>query len=153
MFVDHKRRFWLLGLIVPLLPFGAFFLVRATGLGLFWWFGPIFVYGVIPVLERRYTEADSDSQRERLEQYMREVACRACKGARLKPESLAVTLGGLNIWELTRQSIRDELRFLEHIDLTEREHMIAERMLKEIRARLHARLAEASSTGSAGDDD
>ena len=92
--------------------------------------------GVIPVLERRYTEADSDSQRERLEQYMREVACRACKGARLKPESLAVTLGGLNIWELTRQSIRDELRFLEHIDLTEREHMIAERMLKEIRARL-----------------
>ena len=51
MFVDHKRRFWLLGLIVPLLPFGAFFLVRATGLGLFWWFGPIFVYGVIPVLE------------------------------------------------------------------------------------------------------
>jgi excinuclease ABC subunit A len=92
--------------------------------------------GVLPVLERRHAESESDSQRERLEQYMREVACRACKGARLRPESLAVTLGGLNIWELTRQPIRDELQFLDHIDLTEREHMIAERMLKEIRARL-----------------
>src|SRR5437660_1761197 len=55
--------------------------------------------GVIPVLERRYTEAESDAQRERMEQYMREVPCRACKGARLKPESLAVTLGGINIWQ------------------------------------------------------
>jgi excinuclease ABC subunit A len=67
---------------------------------------------------------------------MREVPCRACKGARLKPESLAVTLGGLSIWELTRQAIRDEMAFLDQIQLTEREHMIAERMLKEIRARL-----------------
>ena len=92
--------------------------------------------GIIPNVERRYRETESDSQRARLEQYMREVACRACKGARLKPESLAVTMGGLNIWELTRQSIRDELSFLERIDLSEREHMIAERMLKEIRARL-----------------
>jgi excinuclease ABC subunit A len=92
--------------------------------------------GVIPVLERRHQESESDSQRERLEQYMREVPCRACKGARLKPESLAVTLGGINIWQLTTRSIRQELDFLEHIELTEREHMIAERMLKEIRARL-----------------
>src|SRR5712692_4811073 len=92
--------------------------------------------GVIPVVERRFAESESDSQRQRLEQFMREIPCRACKGARLKPESLAVTLGGLNIWELTRQAIRDELQFLDHIDLTEREHMIAERMLKEIRARL-----------------
>jgi excinuclease ABC subunit A len=92
--------------------------------------------GVIPNLERRYTEAESDAARERLEQYMREVACRACKGARLKPESLAVTVGGLNIWQLTSQSIRDEVRFLDRLELTEREHLIAERILKEIRARL-----------------
>jgi len=92
--------------------------------------------GVIPVLERRYGEAESDGQRERLEQFMREVPCRACKGARLKPESLAVTVGGLNIWQFTTKSIRDELTFLADLQLTEREHMIAERILKEIRARL-----------------
>jgi excinuclease ABC subunit A len=92
--------------------------------------------GVIPVLERRYSEADSDSQRERLEQYMREVPCRACKGARLKPETLAVTVGGLNIWELTRQCIKDQVEFIDDLKLTEREHMIAERILKEIRARM-----------------
>ncbi len=92
--------------------------------------------GVIPNLERRYRETDSESQRARLEQYMRQVACRTCKGARLKPESLAVTLGGLNIWELTSQSVRDEAAFLDRIQLSEREHMIADRMLKEIRARL-----------------
>jgi excinuclease ABC subunit A len=92
--------------------------------------------GVIPNLERRYKETDSESQRQRMEQYMREVACRACKGARLKPETLAVTLGGINIWELTTQSVRDEIFFLDDLELTEREHMIAERILKEIRARL-----------------
>jgi len=92
--------------------------------------------GVIPVVERRYKESDSDAKRERLEQYMREVPCRTCKGARLKPESLAVTLGGLNIWELTRKPIRDEIAFLDQMQLSEREHLIAERMLKEIRARL-----------------
>jgi len=92
--------------------------------------------GVIPNVERRYHETDSESQRERLEQYMREVPCRACKGARLKPESLAVTIGGINIWELTRQSVKDEVAFLDRLRISEREHMIAERILKEIRARL-----------------
>jgi excinuclease ABC subunit A len=92
--------------------------------------------GVIPVLERRYKDSESDAQRERMEQFMREVACRSCKGARLKPETLAVTIGGLNIWELTRQSVGDEVRFLDQLQLSERELMIAERMLKEIRARL-----------------
>jgi excinuclease ABC subunit A len=92
--------------------------------------------GVIPVLERRYKDSESDAQRERMEQFMREVACRSCKGARLKPETLAVTIGGLNIWELTRQSVGDEVRFLDQLLLSERELMIAERMLKEIRARL-----------------
>jgi excinuclease ABC subunit A len=92
--------------------------------------------GVIPNLERRYGEAESDSARERLEQYMRDVACRACKGARLRPESLAVTIGGINIWQFTTKSIRDEVAFLDQLELTDREYMIAERILKEIRSRL-----------------
>jgi excinuclease ABC subunit A len=92
--------------------------------------------GVIPNLERRYGEAESDSARERLEQYMREVPCRACKGARLRPETLAVTIGDISIWELTRRSIRDEVVFLDQLQLSDREHMIAERILREIRARL-----------------
>src|SRR5919198_4749755 len=92
--------------------------------------------GIVPNVERRHDEAGSDTQRERLEQYMREVPCRACKGARLRPESLAVTVGGLNIWELTRMSIRDSLRFVDTVELLDREQMIAERLLKEIRERL-----------------
>jgi excinuclease ABC subunit A len=92
--------------------------------------------GVIPNIERRHGESMSDSQRERLEQFMREVPCRACHGARLKPETLAVTVSGTNIWELTRMSIRDTLTFIGSMDLSEREHLIAERLLKEIRSRL-----------------
>jgi excinuclease ABC subunit A len=92
--------------------------------------------GVIPVMERRYAESDSDAQRERLEQYMREVPCRSCKGARLKPESLAVTVGGSNIYELTARSIVDIVETLDHLELGDREHLIADRLLKEIRARL-----------------
>src|SRR4029079_18886350 len=86
--------------------------------------------------ERRHDEAESDTARDRLEQYMREVACRTCKGARLKPETLAVTVGGSNIWELTRRPIDEEGRFLDELRLTDREHMIAERILREIRARM-----------------
>ncbi|MFL5799903.1 MAG: excinuclease ABC subunit UvrA [Actinomycetota bacterium] len=92
--------------------------------------------GVIPNIERRHTEAMSDSQRERLEQYMREVPCRACHGARLKPESLAVTVSGLNISELTHRSIKATLEFIGHMELSDRERQIAERLLKEIRSRL-----------------
>jgi excinuclease ABC subunit A len=92
--------------------------------------------GIVPNVERRHDEAGSDTQRERLEQYMREVPCRACKGARLRPESLAVTVGGLNIWQLTRMSIRESLRFVETVELSDRERMIAERLLKEIRERM-----------------
>jgi excinuclease ABC subunit A len=92
--------------------------------------------GVVNNVERRHQETDSESQRERLEQFMREIPCRACKGMRLRPESLAVTVGGLNIAELTGLSIRKTLAFVDDIDLTEREHMIAERLLKEIRERL-----------------
>ncbi len=92
--------------------------------------------GVLPNLERRYKETDSDASREKLEQFMREIPCRACKGARLRPETLAVTVGGLNISQLTDLSIRKTLGFLDPIELSEREEMIAERLLKEIRARL-----------------
>ena len=92
--------------------------------------------GVIPNLERRHVETDSDAAREKLEQFMRETPCRACKGARLRPETLAVTVGGANISQLTDRSIRGTLGFLDALELSEREEMIAERLLKEIRARL-----------------
>jgi excinuclease ABC subunit A len=92
--------------------------------------------GVVPNVERRHSQAESDTQRERLEQFMREVPCRSCKGARLKPESLAVTVGGVNISELTTMSIRDTLEFVQQVELSDRERMIAERLLKEIRERL-----------------
>nr|MBA3690355.1 excinuclease ABC subunit UvrA [Actinomycetota bacterium] len=92
--------------------------------------------GVVWNIERRHGETDSDSQRDKLEQFMREIPCRACGGARLKPETLAVTLDGVNISELTRRSIRDTLAFVESMDLSEREAMIAERLLREIRSRL-----------------
>jgi excinuclease ABC subunit A len=92
--------------------------------------------GVLPAVERRHVETDSESQRERLEEFMREVPCRACGGARLRPESLAVTVGDVNISELTDRSIRDTLTFTRQARLTEREQMIAERLMKEIRERL-----------------
>jgi excinuclease ABC subunit A len=92
--------------------------------------------GVLPVVERRHAETDSESQREKLEQFMREIPCRACGGARLKPETLAVRIGGLNIAQLTERSIRDTLAFFGEVELSEREHMIAERLVKEIRSRL-----------------
>jgi excinuclease ABC subunit A len=92
--------------------------------------------GVLPVVERRHAETDSDSQREKLEQFMREIPCRACGGARLKPETLAVRIGGINIAQLTERSIRDTLAFFDVVELSEREHMIAERLVKEIRSRL-----------------
>jgi excinuclease ABC subunit A len=92
--------------------------------------------GVLPAVERRHAETESDSQRDKLEQFMREIPCRTCEGARLRPESLAVTVGGQNIARLTSRSIRDTLAFTDTMDLSEREHMIAERLLKEIRERL-----------------
>jgi excinuclease ABC subunit A len=92
--------------------------------------------GVVDNVGRRHHETDSEAQREKLEQFMREIPCRACKGTRLRPESLAVTVGGLNIAELTDLSIRDALTFTQSVELSDRERMIAERLLKEIRSRL-----------------
>ena len=92
--------------------------------------------GVIPYIERRHAEAETDTSRERFAGYMREVPCRACKGARLKPTSLAVTIGGKNIAELSGMPIDAAAEFLSHLKLTEREQQIAERVLKEINERL-----------------
>jgi excinuclease ABC subunit A len=94
--------------------------------------------GALAMIERRHDETDSDYARARYEQYMREVPCRACKGARLRPESLAVTVGDQNIAELTALSVERSLQFLQELrtKLTDRERMISERLLKEIRARL-----------------
>ena len=94
------------------------------------------IEGAIPNIERRHDETDSDSARDRMEQFMREIPCRACKGARLRPETLAVTIGDKNISQMTDLAIRDALAFTDEMGLSEREEMIAERLLKEIRARL-----------------
>jgi excinuclease ABC subunit A len=92
--------------------------------------------GVVPFLERRHAETDSEFSREKYEGYMREVPCPACGGARLKPEVLAVTLGGKSIAEVSGYSIGDASDFLRKLELTERERLIAERVLKEVHARL-----------------
>jgi excinuclease ABC subunit A len=92
--------------------------------------------GVVPFLERRHAETDSEFSREKYEGYMREVPCPACGGARLKPEVLAVTLGGKSIAEVSSYSIGDASVFLRSLELSERERLIAERVLKEVHARL-----------------
>jgi excinuclease ABC subunit A len=92
--------------------------------------------GVIPWLERRHSEAESDRTREQIEGYMREVPCPECGGSRLRPATLAVKVGGQNIHEVTSLPIRDSARFFADLDLSERDRMIAERVLKEVNERL-----------------
>ncbi|MBA8826023.1 excinuclease ABC subunit A [Saccharopolyspora lacisalsi] len=97
--------------------------------------------GVIPFLERKLEQTESDYSREKYEGYMRDVPCPACDGARLKPEILAVTMdnaeyGELSIAELSALSVRDCSAFLNALRLGEREEMIAGRVLKEVQARL-----------------
>ena len=92
--------------------------------------------GVIPWLERRHQDAESDRSREQIEGYIREVPCAACDGARLRPESLGVTVGGINIYELGELSIRKAADFLGSIELTERDRMIADAVEKEVNERL-----------------
>ncbi|WP_288849869.1 excinuclease ABC subunit UvrA, partial [uncultured Mitsuokella sp.] len=93
--------------------------------------------GVMPLLARRYHETDSDEMRESYENYMTEIPCKACHGARLKPETLAVTVGGKNIDEVTRMTIREADAFFTQLTLTPREAKIARQILKEIHARLN----------------
>ena len=92
--------------------------------------------GVIPWIKRRHESADSDWTREQFEGYMREVPCSACDGARLKPFTLAVTINDRNISQICEMSIADSAEFLAGLELSDRDRMIAERVTKEINARL-----------------
>ena len=92
--------------------------------------------GVIPFIHRRHEETDSDYSRDKYEAYMREISCEKCNGARLKPEVLAVTIGDKNISQICELSIADCATFLKQITLNKREAQIAERVMKEVNARL-----------------
>ncbi|HVM39762.1 MAG TPA: excinuclease ABC subunit UvrA [Acidimicrobiia bacterium] len=92
--------------------------------------------GVIPWVKRKHDEAESESMREAMEGYMRLVPCLECEGARLRPLSLAVTVGERNIREVCDLSIRDCAEFFAGLHLSEREKLIAERVLKEVNERL-----------------
>jgi len=116
--------------------------------------------GVIPQMRRRYATSGSNLVRDRIEQYMSPNACASCGGARLRPEILAVTVGGKSIHELTEMSIEDALGFLESVELTATEAFIAERAVAEICARLkflvdvgvgYLHLARAAGTLSGGE--
>jgi len=92
--------------------------------------------GVMPLLARRYSETNSDTMREEYESYMSTTPCPVCHGARLKPEVLAIKVGGKNISEVTAMTIRECDAFFRNLELTQREQKIAVQILKEINARL-----------------
>ena len=92
--------------------------------------------GVVPWLQRRHADAESDSQREQVEGYMREVPCPECGGARLKPFSLGVTVGDHSLADLGEMSIGEAAKALAGLELSERDRIIAERVVKEINARM-----------------
>jgi excinuclease ABC subunit A len=92
--------------------------------------------GVVQWIERRHSDTDSDWSREKYEGYMRDVPCAACAGARLKPEVLAVTIGGKSIADVCALSVGDCHEFIAELELNDRQRMIAERVLKEVNARL-----------------
>jgi excinuclease ABC subunit A len=105
-------------------------------------FGRVRVYqtgyeGIVPNLERRHREAQSDAAREEIEAYMSTHPCPACQGMRLKRESLAVTIDGKNIADVTAMSVGDIYGYFDHLRLTERDAFIARQLLKEIKERLH----------------
>ena len=116
--------------------------------------------GVINNLERRYHETTSEYSRAEIEAHMSVFKCPECNGARLRKESLGVTVGGINIDEFTKKSINDEIEFLDNIQLSERDNMIAHQIIKEIRSRLdflssvgldYLTLARPSATLSGGE--
>ncbi|HET9325108.1 MAG TPA: excinuclease ABC subunit UvrA [Gaiellaceae bacterium] len=116
--------------------------------------------GIVSNLQRRYRDTDSSSMRERIEEYMSFRPCPECNGARLKPEVLAVTVGGENIHEFTKMSVTRALAFLDALQLTETEELIGRRIIKEIRERLtfldnvgvgYLQLDRASATLSGGE--
>lgn len=92
--------------------------------------------GLIRNVERRYRETGSESSKQEYETFMQITPCSACKGQRLKPEALAVTVGDKNIYEITSMSIAKLTEFMEHLELTKTQQMIGSQVLKEIRARI-----------------
>ncbi|MFQ5795162.1 MAG: excinuclease ABC subunit UvrA [Candidatus Bipolaricaulia bacterium] len=92
--------------------------------------------GVIPHLERRYRESESDWARQEVERFMRARPCQDCHGRRLRPESLAVTVGEKNIMEVTALSVKEAHRFFETLELSDRDRLIAHQVFKEIQSRL-----------------
>ena len=92
--------------------------------------------GVVPYLRRRHTESESDSQREQVEGYMREIPCPSCDGARLNPLSLACLVDGMSIFDVCSLSIGEAAKVIAGLQLSERDQMIADRVVKEVNARL-----------------
>lgn len=93
--------------------------------------------GIIADMNRRHNEAWGDAQRERIEEkFMSISGCKACRGQRLRPEALGVTVGGKNIWELTQLSVAESVDFFDKIELSESQKKIGEQVLKEIKSRL-----------------
>ena len=92
--------------------------------------------GIINNLKRRYAETTSDYARTAIEEVMQECTCGECKGSRLKPEAMAVTVGGKNIYEFCSMSVSEELDFVNNLKLTEKEQMIGNLVIKEIKERL-----------------
>ena len=116
--------------------------------------------GVIPNLERRHKETDSEFMRKDIERFMRERKCHACKGSRLKPVVLAVTVHGLNIMDITNLGVDEALELFKELKLTDQEQFIAAQILKEITARLgfmsnvgltYLELSRAANTLSGGE--
>ena len=93
--------------------------------------------GIINNLERRYKETTSDWARADIEQVMTKCDCPTCKGARLRPEMLSVTVGGINIDKFVRMSVTDELKFLDTLKFTDKEAMIADQIIREVKSRLN----------------
>ena len=116
--------------------------------------------GIISNLERRFRETQSSWMKEEIETYMSAIPCKACKGRRLKPESLAVTVGGKNIMQFCDKTIVDALNFLDGLELTEREKTIGDSIFRELKSRLnflnsvgleYLTLSRASATLSGGE--
>jgi len=116
--------------------------------------------GILKHLQRRFAETESEQVRQKIEEYMADRPCPECKGARLKPTSLAVTVGGRNIYDFTLRSVREALKFLHGLELTDTERLIGGRVIKEIIERLtflndvgvgYLTLQRASATLSGGE--
>ncbi len=120
----------------------------------------VYIEGIVNNLERRHEDTESDWMRERIEEYMAVVPCTACKGARLRPESLAVKVGDRSIYEFASLSVYEAIEFLERLDLNESERRIATLIFREIDERLrfldavgvgYLSLARAAATLSGGE--